>query len=188
MPSKALSEWQAGRMARLNEIEAQCAATLVAVPPNPDLADENLRGYVMLLSAHFQGFCRDLYSECVQVIAGTIPPSLAALVQVQCQTARELDGANPRYATLRKDFDRFGLDLTAKLATDPANALRVTRLDHLNAWRNYAAHRKSAPPRIGGPFDLPTVRVWKDACDELAKEPDRVMYNELLAVIGAPPW
>jgi hypothetical protein len=50
-------------MVRLAEIDAQCAASQVLAPPNPRLVDENLRGYVVLLSAHFQGFCRDLYTE-----------------------------------------------------------------------------------------------------------------------------
>jgi len=32
-------------------------------PPNPPLEDENLRRLIMLLSAHFQGYCRDLYTR-----------------------------------------------------------------------------------------------------------------------------
>ncbi len=54
MPSAALLRWQADRLPRLTEIDAHCAATLAITPP-PTLTDENLRGYVMLLSAHFQG-------------------------------------------------------------------------------------------------------------------------------------
>jgi hypothetical protein len=101
---------------------------------------------------------------------------------------RELDGANPRYATVRKDFDRFGLDLTATLNTDPLNPPRITSLDHLNAWRNYAAHHKTLPPPVGGPFVLATVRRWQDACTGLAVELDRIMYNQLQLLTGAAPW
>jgi hypothetical protein len=51
-------------MPRLNEVEAHRAAVLALVPPNPTFLDETLRGFVLHLSAHFQGFCRDLYIEC----------------------------------------------------------------------------------------------------------------------------
>jgi hypothetical protein len=54
-------------MPRLNEVDAHCAAVLALVPPNPAFLDETLRGFVLHLSAHFQGFCRDLYTECSQI-------------------------------------------------------------------------------------------------------------------------
>src|SRR5436305_4368399 len=111
MPSHALIRWQTDRLPRLNTIDAQCDAVFALVPPNPNLADENLRGYVMLLSAHFQGFCRDLHTECVHVISATLAPALQIMFQNQCSAGRLLDAANPRYASIRKDFERFGLDL-----------------------------------------------------------------------------
>jgi hypothetical protein len=188
MPSNALTQWQNDRMVRLNDVAAQCAAALALVPPNPNLADEDLRGYVMLLSAHFQGFCRDLHTECVQVLTATVAPAMQVMFQRQCATGRELDGANPRYETLRRDFERFDLDLAAELAADPANPGRVAQVGHLNAWRNYAAHHRALPPAHGGPFVLATVRGWQVACDGLAAELDRIMYNRLRALTGAPPW
>jgi len=187
MLSAALLRWQSDRLLRLTEVDGQCAATL-ALDPIPNLADENLRSYVMLLSAHFQGFCRDLYSECAQIVAAAVVPSMKALIQAQCRTGRELDGANPRYETLRKDFERFGLDLGAALAANPANSPRVARIGDLNAWRNYVAHHKTSTPNAGGPFTLAAVRTWNDACDGLATELDRIMYNRLQEAIGVPPW
>jgi hypothetical protein len=188
MPSAALLRWQTDRLPRLAEVDAQCAATLAVVPP-PALADENLRGYVMLLSAHFQGYCRDLHTECVQVVAAaSASPAIEVVVQTQGIAGRELDGANPRYETLRKDFERFAFDLVAALAANPANALRVTHIGHLNSWRNYAAHHKTTPPTAGGPFNLAAVRVWRDSCDGLATALDGIMYNRLQAVLGGPPW
>ncbi|MGH7169053.1 MAG: hypothetical protein ACRELG_02085 [Gemmataceae bacterium] len=56
MPSASLLLWQNDRMPRLQQVDLQCAASLAAVPPNAHLIDENLRGYVVLLSAHFQGW------------------------------------------------------------------------------------------------------------------------------------
>ena len=73
MPSAALTQWQNDRMTRLNEVDAHCAAVLGLLPPNPKFLDETLRGFVLHLSAHFQGFCRDLYSECSQIWIAAIP-------------------------------------------------------------------------------------------------------------------
>lgn len=190
MPSAALIHWAGVRAARLDDIHGQCLATSAAAPPNPDLADENLRGYVMLLSAHFQGFCRDLYSECVQTVTTipAIPRLMQFMFQVQCMTSREIDGANPRYETLRKDYERFGIDLGAELATDPANANRIGDLHHMNLWRNYAAHHKNAAPAHGGPFVVATVRGWQDSCAGLAAELDRIMYDRIVVLTGLAPW
>jgi hypothetical protein len=67
MASAALGRWQNDRMPRLSEVEAHCAAVAALVPQNPTFLDETLRGFVLHLSAHFQGFCRDPYTECSQV-------------------------------------------------------------------------------------------------------------------------
>src|SRR5947209_11607208 len=130
MPSASLVHWQNDRMPRLAEVDAQCAASLVLVPPRPNLVDENLRGYVLLLSAHFQGFCRDLYTECAQIIVSRVRPSLQALILAQFTVNRTLDRGNPNLENLRADFRRFGfiLDLSA---ADPANPARLTHLSEL---------------------------------------------------------
>jgi hypothetical protein len=187
MPSVALQDWQNIRMRRLSEVDAQCDTTF-GLTPVPDLADENLRGYIVLLSAHFQGFCRDLHSECVQVFTNAAPAHLQQVIQLQCLTSRELDGANPKMEAIRKDFNRFDLELSIALSTDPANALLITHLGHMNLWRNYVAHYKNIPPLQGGPLSLVVVRMWKSACDGLAVELDRIMYDKLNAVLGTPPW
>jgi hypothetical protein len=128
MPSASLRQRQNDRMPRLQQVELQCAASLAAPAPNPRLIDENLRGYVLLLSAHFQGFRRDLRTEAAQVIASKVRPSLQLLIQRQFTAHLNLDRGNPNVATLRKDFLRFGFKLD--LAADPANQ---PRLQHLAA-------------------------------------------------------
>ena len=196
MPSHALTNWQTIRLPRLDRVDAQNVAIGASVPPSPDLADENLRGYVMLLSAHFQGFCRDLHSECVQAVAGIIPASVILMFQVICQQGRQLDKANAKYEGIRIDFERFDLDLTAALTTDPAlsapqilaNRGHINRINHLNDWRNYAAHHNPLPPAHGGPLVLATVQIWKASCDGFATELDRIMYNQLQVLTGVAPW
>jgi hypothetical protein len=169
-------------------VDAQCDVAFALVPPNPELADEDLRGYTMILSAHWQGFCRDLHSECVQVVAAVTPAAMQLMIQKQCLTGRQLDGANPSYDTIRKDFERFDFALTPLLDADPGNAIRLTHIDHLNKWRNYAAHHSTRLPPTGGPFVLTTIRSWRLSCDGLAAELDRIMYNQLQMLTGAVPW
>src|SRR5437868_14245203 len=116
MPSAALLRWRTDRMSSLGEIETQCAGSLALVPSNTRLAEENLRGYVVLLSAHFQGFARDLHSETALVIASKVRSSLQPLIQAHLSAHRALDHGNPNAENIAKDFDRFGFNLKVKLA------------------------------------------------------------------------
>lgn len=185
MPSAALLYWQNDRMPRLHQIDLQCAASLAAVPPNAHLIDENLRGYVLLLSAHFQGFCRDLCTEAADVIASKVRPSLQLLIQDQFTTHRNLDRGNPTNDNLKMDFKRFGFALD--LRVDPANVSRLDDLAALNKWRNVAAHQGTTLP-LGVPLDLPSLRSWRSSCDGLATSLDAVLYNQLRRVLRRAPW
>ena len=73
MPSAAFTQWQNDRIPRLSEVERHCAVVQAMLPPNPAFLEKTLRGYVLHLSAHFQGFSRDLYTECSQIWIGAIP-------------------------------------------------------------------------------------------------------------------
>src|SRR5688572_16402633 len=103
MPSASLHRWTKDRLPRLGNIDAQCAGCIAAVPPNPGLIDENLRAYVVLLSAHFQGFCRDLYTEATQIIVSKVRPTLQILIQAQFSAQCALDRGNPNLDNLKKD-------------------------------------------------------------------------------------
>lgn len=187
MPSASLLRWRTDRMPSLAEIDTQCAASLALAPPNPRLAEENLRGYVVLLSAHFQGFSRDLHSEAAQVIVSKIRPSLQMLIQAHFAAHRALDHGNPNAENLAKDFDRFGFDLKAELAANPANALRLQHLAALNKWRNVAAHQSTTlPPGI--PLTRAALQTWRVACDELTVALDGIMYNKLRKRLRRRPW
>ncbi len=184
MPSASLVGWRNDRMARLAEIDAQCAASLALAAPRPNLVEENLRGYVLLLSAHFQGFCRDLYTECAQVIVSRVRPRLRALTLTQYTAHRKLDRGNPSLDNLRADFERFGF--TLHLAAEPADAPRLADLAVLNRWRNVAAHQGTTP--AGVPLNLSTLQAWRHSCDGLATSLDLIMYTELRKLLRRTPW
>jgi hypothetical protein len=187
MPSVSLQHWQNDRTPRLTQIDAQCAASLAAIPPNAYLIEENLRGYVVSLSAHFQGFCRDLYTEAAQLIAFRVPQRLRTLIQAQFVAHRALDRGNPNIDNIAMDFDRLDFDLRAKLNMDPANAPRRQHLAALNQWRNVAAHQGTTLP-TGGPLTLPTLQEWRKSCSGLANSLDAIVYNELWMILRRKPW
>jgi hypothetical protein len=185
MSSASSLRWQNERMPRLAEFESQCAASLALVPPRPNLVDENLRGYVLLLSAHFQGFCRDLFAESAFIVASKVRPSLRLLIQAQFTAHLKLDHGNPNLQNLRADFERFGFTLNLP-AADPLNPARLTDLDLLNKWRNAAAHH--ATPPTGAPLSLPALQGWRNSCDGLSISLDAIMYNELRRILKRAPW
>jgi len=189
VPSAAFTRWQNDRAPRLNEVEAHCAAVLGLVPPNPTFLDETLRGFVLHLSAHFQGFCRNLYTESSQIWIAAIAPGLQATAQAQFSARLALEKGNPSHDNIKRDFNRFGfpLNLQAAHARGPQ---RVTDLGHLNAWRNKAAHQGTQTLGGGVPaaLTLPIVKGWRTSCDGLATSLDSIMRAELLRIMGAAPW
>ena len=147
--------------------------------------DENLRGYVLLLSAHFQGYCRDLYTECSQIIVLRVRPSLQFLVQAQFEAHRKLDRGNANLESLKRDFGRFSF--TLNLAADPANTSRLADLALLNRWRNVAAHQAAVPAGLPV-LNRPIVQGWMRSCDGLATSLDTIMYNQLRKILRRTPW
>lgn len=104
MPSIALTRWRHDRMFRLGHTDAHCVTLFGPAPapagapagPRAPLAQESLQGYVMLVSGHFQGFCRDLYTECSQICAAAVPGGLLATVQAQFAAELKLNtGTRP---------------------------------------------------------------------------------------------
>jgi hypothetical protein len=186
MPSAALLHWQNDRMPRLHQLDLQCAAALAAVPPNLQLIDEALRAYVLSLSAHFQGFCRDLYTECATCVIVRLRPSFRALVQKQFTAHRKLDHGNPNLQNLKADFERFNftLDLASAHSANPG---RLADLSVLNTWRNVAAHQGTIPGGLA-PLSLPLLQAWRSACDGLADSLDAIMYNVMRRLLRRNPW
>jgi hypothetical protein len=139
---------------------------------------------VVLLSAHFQGYCRDLYTEAAMVIASKVRPALRLLIQQQFTAHRKLDRGNPNLQNLMDDFNCIGLNLD--LTAEPANQLRLSHLTDLNKWRNVAAHQgKTAPSGI--PLNILSLNAWQTSCDGLAVSLDATVYNHLGRLLKRAP-
>jgi hypothetical protein len=176
-------------MPRLSEVDAHRAVVVALAPPNPTFLDETLRGFVLRLSAHFQGFCRDLYTECSQIWIAAIPAGLQTTAQAQLYARLALEKGNPSYDNIKRDVNRFGFLLNLQ-AAHPAGPQRVTDLGHLNDRRNKAAHQGTQPLCGGVPaaLSLPIVQGWRASCDGLATSLDGILRAELLRILGVAPW
>jgi hypothetical protein len=148
------------------------------------------RAYAVMLASHFQGFCRDLHSECVDgLLAGAAAP-LHSVIQAEFTWGRQLDRGNARPDSLAADFGRFGLALwTEVVVLNPRNVARRGLLEELNTWRNAIAHQQFDPVRLGGTnvLRLSRVRRWRAACHGLARALE-VMRRAIHRLSGVSPW
>jgi hypothetical protein len=192
MPSDALLDWQTVRLPSLQNVEADCIHLEALHAAIPDRAQEYIRSYAVLLNAEFQGFCRELHSECAQRLVDSINPiALRGVLRWQCLYGRKLDTGNPSPSNLGADFNRYGLDFwPAVLAVDPSHAVRRHRLAMLGAWRNAIAHHDYDAAELGGTITLTIaqVRDWRIDCHSLAIAFDEVVRIHLHATTGASPW
>lgn len=148
--------------------------------------------YVVLLSSQFQGFCRDLHSECVDHLLQIIrPASLQVVLSAEFLLHRMLDRSNPTPGNLGADFNRLGLEFWREVnRISRRNKNRQKHLDELNDWRNAIAHHDFDPAKLGGrkTLTLQRIRRFRSVCNALATDFDRVMAKHLETVTGSNPW
>jgi hypothetical protein len=193
MPSASLQAWRTERRIALNELEAAHRGIGGSRRGRRYATQQINQAYTVLLSSQFQGFCRDLYEECVgffvqSVTAGLLRSALRDILLLH----RKLKTGNPNSGNLGEDYNKFGLtfwDEVKKL--DLRNQARKDRLEELNAWRNAIAHQDFDPAKLRGTtlfLRLRQVREWRNACDQLADAFDEVMRSHLQTVNGVSPW
>src|SRR5262249_32771640 len=159
----------------------------------PAAMQQVVRAYAVLLASQFQGFARDLYTECVDYL---IPRVLGAAFQLAVETEfmrdRALVRGNANQATLGGDFARLGIPTFWTLVDqqDPGNHQRRQTLDVLNVWRNAIAHQDFDPAKLGATTTLRVtmVRAWRRACRRLARSIDDVMRGHIQHLTGTVPW
>jgi hypothetical protein len=193
MPSTSLRCWSVERGARLADIENAHRSVRGSGPGARAAAQQINQAYAVLLSAQFQGFCRDLHSECADYLVLPVPdPDLRGVLRNNLVFGRRIDRGNPNPGNIGSDFNRLGLAFwTLVDAYRPGNPARRAALDELSEWRNAIAHQdfSAAMVRAGRPnLALAEVRGWRRACDDLARVFDEVLREHLRARTGAAPW
>ena len=191
MPSASLNNWRTVRRAALDELEAAHRSVGGTARGRRYATQQINHAYAVILSSQFQGYCRDLHSECVGFLLQSMPAGLlrSALSEALVQN-RKLDRGNPNPGNLGADFNRFGLKFWPEvLGLDPRSQGRQDRLAELNEWRNAIAHQDFDPAVLGSAsLRVERVRGWRKACDQLAQGFDEVMRAYIQKVNGAPPW
>ena len=191
MPSRSLQKWKTERTSELDEIETAHTAIGGSGRGRRYATQQVNHAYAVLLSSQFQGFCRDLHSECVDHLLQIIQPaSLQVVLSAEFLLHRKLDKGNPTPSNLGADFNRFGLDFWREVnRIRQTNKDRQKRLDELNDWRNAIAHHDFAT-KLGGRANLrlQEIRRFRSGCNALATDFDRVMAKYLAGVTGSVPW
>jgi hypothetical protein len=199
MPSRSWQEWNSTRASKLDEIEA-AHRSIGGVARGRRYATEQINhAYAMLLASQFQGFCRDLHSECVDFIVRSVSPMVATVAPAVVQSVlravfvlgRHLDKGNANPGNIGSDFNRLGVLFWTQVYTDDSdNEERRQLLEDLNTWRNAIAHQDFDPSKLGGTTMLPLsqVRKWRRTCNRLALSFDKIMHTQLVVVTGSAPW
>ena len=191
MYSGSLIRWNGERADALDEIE-HAHVMVGGTERGRRYATQQINySYTTLLSSHFQGFCRDLHSECVEHIAAIVPLQLRDFLRMEFVWNRSLSRGNPHPGAIASDFNRLGIKFWPEVyAFDARNERRQELLQELIAWRNAIAHQDFDPVVPGGVATLHLARVkgWRSALNALARSFDRTMYNYLQVLLGGAPW
>jgi hypothetical protein len=192
MPSDVYRKWATARARALDEM-AQAHTAVGGTGPGRRHATQQVnQSYAVLLAAQFQGFCRDLHSECVDALVGAIAPAAVQdMVEIALLVGRQLDRGNAHPGSLGADFGRFDLIFWSEVESyNPRNPARKDLLEMLNRWRNAIVHQVFDPNQLGGTtvLRLEQVRRWRAACKGLARSFDEVMRRHLQTRTGASPW
>jgi RiboL-PSP-HEPN len=193
MPSTSYGEWRSTRARALDEIARGHAAVSGTRRGRRFNTQQFNRAYAVMLAAQFQGFCRNLHSECVDHLIRMIPSPLAVrpLVRDEFTRDRQLGRGNAQPSSLGADFRRLGIDLWDEMKSyDPQTSALMKLLEELIQWRNAIAHQDFDPRKFGGMtiLRLDRVRRWRRACERLARSLDEVMRRHMQNLTGSSPW
>lgn len=191
MNSASLEKWQNVRAAELDRIAAAHEAVGGTGRGRRWATLQVNHAYAMLLSSHFQGFCRDLHSECIDHVVRSVRPAiLHTALRAEFIFARKLDRGNPNPGNIGADFTRLGLSFWDQVRReDSRNKDRQAKLDELSAWRNAIAHQDFGPDKLTPKsLTLSVIKGWRRACNALALSFDTVMARHIASIAGSSPW
>jgi hypothetical protein len=192
MPSNALLIWNSDRAQKLDYMEDIHRRVGGSDRGRRFTTEQVNHTYVAVLSAEFQGFCRDLHDECSDHLVSAIAnPNVRFVTRDLFLRGRKLKHGNPNPSNLGEDFARFGLKLWGEVRSKYTHGqVWHDRLQALNGWRNAVAHQDFSPDNIGGltTLTLSQVREWRRTCRGLANAFDRILRDHLTALTGHSPW
>lgn len=191
MSSNSLLRWHGERAEALDEIE-NAHVIIGGTERGRRYATQQVNyAYATLLSSHFQGFCRDLHSECIEGIVSISPLQIQWFLRLEFTLNRSLGRGNPHPGAIGADFKRLGVNFWPEVdALDGRSVRRRALLQELVDWKNAIAHQDFDPVApTGNPvLHLATVKSWRSALNGLARTFDQAMYNYLQPLLGTAPW
>lgn len=195
MASSSLEAWRSDASAAFDEIENAHRAVGGTKPGRRFLTQQLDYAYVTLLAARFQGFTRALHTQTADAIAaGAHRTAYEVLLLESLTHNRSLDKHNAQPNAIAEDFDRFGLDVWAKVdAARKGNDERRRKLWALITWRNAIAHYDIDAKLGKGALDpvkitLGTCTRWRSALNVLAGSLDTVAADQCQALGLSRPW
>jgi hypothetical protein len=193
MPSLSLSKWFGDRASTLDDLEQAHRAVRGSGPGARAATQQMNQAYAVMLSGQFQGFCRDLHSECADLFVSPVADvDLRELLRDNLVFSRKIDRGNPNPGNLGSDFNRFAIAFWTLVDVHrPQNLARKVALEEMNEWRNAIAHQDFAASMLkaGRPsLTLGQVQGWRRACDGLAHSFEDVLRVRLQTFIGPIPW
>lgn len=148
--------------------------------------------FVLLLSARFQAYGRDLHSATATAIESGVAGTLSGVIGASLTRGRKLDVGNPNPGNIGSDFNRFGFNFwTVVKAADRRNPGRQLKLENLNAWRNAISHHDIASKQgqlQPAHIKLSVCRNWQSALNGLVESIDDVVAVQVQALVGTRPW
>ena len=191
MPSESYLGWTTTRKTELDQI-ADAHVAVGGIERGRRYATQQINhAYAVLLASQFQGYCRDLHTECVDhLLTAAIATQLKPILRIALTGARALDRGNAQPEAIGKDFHRLGVRIWDEaIALNATNSKRRILLENLNQWRNAIAHQDFSSTKLGSSaLQIVVVRKWRVARDRLALAFEKVMYDHLSALTGTSPW
>jgi len=187
MSSVSYGRWTTTRRSELNEIERAHRAIGGTKRGRRYATQQINQAYVVLVASQFQGYCRDLHAESVDYLVPNVTPvNFQASIRELLTQRLQLNSRNAQPGSIGADFGRFGVDFWTEVELDDTrNENEKKLLEILNGWRNAIAHQDF---QGRGTLHLRLVRVWRRACERLARSFDEVMRHHLQDLTGKSPW
>ena len=105
MPSQALRKWLTDRTTTLDDLENAHRSVRGAGSGARAAIQQINQAYAVLLSAQFQGFCRELHTQCADLLVGPLPNvDHPIAMRINLLFGRKLDRGNPNHR-LARSFD-----------------------------------------------------------------------------------